>query len=272
MSNSIVVEEPELKNEAPPAPEAPAKQEVPTKAEAPEKPPGKYDGKSLEEVIEMHKNAEAELGRARYEVGHVRKLADDLMGIRKQELEKANSKPEDEPLTVDSLLEDPNESIARIARREAQARAEKLEASLQRLETDMTVQAFEKKHPGFQTTMTTPEFGQYVQSSPYRQRLASRAAEGDVDAADELFLGWEEKAATASPAPSAPSPKPGLEEARRATLTKSGGSSANGAAPSSSGGKVYSRSELLEMRIRNPDRFDEMQAEILAAYREGRVR
>jgi len=36
--------------------------------------PEKYRGKSPEEIIEMHVNAERELGRARNEVGHYRNL------------------------------------------------------------------------------------------------------------------------------------------------------------------------------------------------------
>ena len=51
--------------------------------------PEKYAGKSLEEVIEMHQNAERILGKQGMEVGHQRKLIDSLMSTQQQVTETA---------------------------------------------------------------------------------------------------------------------------------------------------------------------------------------
>jgi hypothetical protein len=56
-------------------------------------------------------------------------------------------------------------------------------------------------------------------------------------------------------------------------LAKSGGSSAAGVVPRNDGKKTYSRAELINMRVNNPDEFDaRFQSEFLPAYVEGRVK
>ena len=232
--------------------------------------PEKYRGKSLHDIIEMHRNAESELGRKNNEIGVVRKLADELIGVRALEQRtRENPPPPTKPLTADRLLENPEDAILDVVKREATSRTEALENRTRDLESELMVERFEKRHPGFQETMATPEFGAFVQGSNYRRKLASAAAAGDFDAADDLF-GLYEEAKTSAPA--APKAEDGVAAARKATLAKSGGSSASGVVPSNDGKKIFSRTELMEMRIKRPDEFDARQEEILAAYREKRVR
>ena len=49
--------------------------------------PEKYAGKTLEDVIEMHQNAEKVLGKQGLEVGHQRKLIESLMASQQQATE-----------------------------------------------------------------------------------------------------------------------------------------------------------------------------------------
>jgi hypothetical protein len=44
--------------------------------------PNKYQGKSLEEVVQMHQEAEKLLGRQSSEVGELRKVVDDYIAIQ----------------------------------------------------------------------------------------------------------------------------------------------------------------------------------------------
>ena len=132
------------------------------------------------------------------------------------------------------------------------------------------IEDFEKRHPGFRQTMESQEFGAWIQGSQTRQHLGLRAAKGDFGAADELFSLYEEYGTIRQSAPQAPAPaKP---DARKATLSRSGGSSAGGVIPNASGAPKFTRQELLEMRINRPEEFDSRQDEILQAYREKRVR
>ena len=266
MAESIIVD-PELEGKAPAA--APATTEEPKQDDIPEK----YRGKSLADIIEMHKNAESELGRKNNEIGLVRKLADELIGVRALELKARDNQQEaPKPLTADRLLDNPEEAITSVVKREAHQRTENLERTVKTLEADLMVERFEKKHPGFTQTMNSPEFGEFVKGSNFRRKLAIAAAEGDFDAADELFSMYEEVAKAPTDQGKQQSQGADVEAARKASLAKSGGSSASGVVPSGNGKKVWSRSELIEMRIKRPEEFDMRQEEILEAYREKRVR
>lgn len=229
--------------------------------------PEKFRGKSMKDLVDAYRNLETELGRKNNEVGMIRKLADELIGVRateRQLVQENREKPQ--PLTTDKLLADPEDAIIGVVRREALSKQEQLESKVQSLEDRLLTEAFEKKHPNFQQTMVSQEFGEWLQKSDYRKRLGYRASQGDYEAADELFGLYEE-------ATSRPQPTPGTKpSARQATLARSGGSSAGGVVPSAEGKKIFTRTELMEMRINRPEEFDARQEEILTAYREKRVR
>ena len=72
--------------------------------------PEKYAGKSLEEVIEMHQNAERILGKQGMEVGHQRKLIDSLMSTQQQVTETTT--PIEEPVPFeDQFYADPANAV-----------------------------------------------------------------------------------------------------------------------------------------------------------------
>lgn len=277
-TTSIVVDPEQIERDEAAAAEA-ALEANKASTEAPETPepseddiPEKFKGKSMKDIVDMYRNAETELGRKNNEIGMIRKLADELIGVRATERQAAQvNQPKPEPLTTDKLLDSPEEAILGVVRREASSKTEDLEAKVQSLETRLMVEDFEKRHPGFQRTMESQEFGGWLQKSPYRQRLGHAAAQGDFGAADELFGLYEEYAAVTAPQTTA-APAKASPSARQATLARSGGSTAGGVVPSSDGKKVFTRAELMKMRIDNPEEFDMRQEEILAAYREKRVK
>lgn len=276
MATSIIVDPEQLAAEEAAAHEAADKAEASGgnsgQTEAEDDLPEKYRGKSLREIVDMHRNAESELGRKNNEIGLVRKLADELIGVRAIERQaQENPAPKPKPLTADTLLNDPDEAILGVVRRESLSRTESLEQKLQSIEGELMVEKFEKKHPGFQETMATQEFGTFVQGSQYRKNLAVKAAQGDFTAADELFGLYEDVKSSRAPTTTQQTDD-GVSAARKASLARGGGSSASGVVPSGDGKKILSRTELMEMRIKRPDEFDARQDEILQAYREKRVR
>lgn len=233
--------------------------------------PEKYRGKALEDIIAMHREAERELGRARNEVGQIRRLADELLGIRRAELERQPqpSPPPRQKLTTDTLFEDPERAITEVVKAEADARTQEVAARTARLEAELALSRFEKKHPDYLNTMQDEAFAAWVQASPYRVRLAQRAVQNDFEAADELFSLFAEVK------PAAPSPNKGVEAARQAGLARSGGAAGgrSGGSAGRSSNKIWSRAELIELRIKDPDKFDSLyKTEIEPAYREGRVK
>ena len=62
------------------------------------KVPEKYQGKSLEEVVQMHQEAEKLLGRQSSEVGELRKVVDDYISTQTQPLapQQQHVEPEDD--------------------------------------------------------------------------------------------------------------------------------------------------------------------------------
>lgn len=276
MSTSLIVDPEQIERDNAKAAEDAAKaNEATTEAEAvaaepsPEDDiPEKFRGKSMKDLVDAYKNLETELGRKNNEVGMIRKLADELIGVRAIERQTAQeNQPKPTPLTADKLLSDPEDAILGVVREKALGQQEELASKVASLEERLLTDAFEKKHPGFQQTMVSQEFGSWLQKSDYRRRLGYRASQGDFEAADELFGLYEEYSAAKPAAPEKTAPS-----ARQSTLARSGGSSAGGVIPSADGKKTFTRAELMDMRINRPEEFDQRQDEILAAYREKRVR
>ena len=232
--------------------------------------PEKYRGKSLKDIIEMHRNAESALGRAHNEVGQVRKLADELLGVHRLQVNKPASEtaPAREKITPDLILADPERAVVTAAKEVADERVSASEDRLTRMEIELATARFEQKHPTFRATMEDQGFREWVQKSPYRQRLAYASTQGDFAAADELFSLYGEVRSSASEE-SAPSQG---EQARKATLARPGGSTAARVVNTQTGKPIFSREKLLEMRINNPDEFERLQPQILEAYAEKRVR
>lgn len=276
MSANLIVDPEQIEREqakaaedAAKAAEATTEQGDPAVEPSEDELPEKFRGKSMKDLVDAYRNLETELGRKNNEVGMIRKLADELIGVRATERQMAQeNQPKPQPLTTDTLLANPEDAIIGVVRREALSKQEELESKVQTLEERLLTEAFEKKHPGFQQTMVSQEFGTWLQKSEYRKRLGYRAAQGDFEAADELF-GLYEEAKAAAPATTTTESRP---SARQATLARSGGSAAGGVVPSAEGKKIFTRTELMEMRINRPEEFDQRQEEILAAYREKRVR
>jgi hypothetical protein len=242
--------------------EQPQEEEI-VQEQAPEEEvvPPKYKGKSLDEIIKMHQEAEKLIGRQAQEVGEVRKLADELI---KRQLEpkqvEASATKEDE---ID-FFEDPKKAVSKAVETHPAIQEAKQQALL--LKQQQTFTRLQQEFPDFQQTVNDPAFAEWVKASPVRMRLYAAAdADFDFDSAAELLNTWNYVK------PKAPAPAPEIKAAQKAAVkaaTVDVGSSA--AAPTSS--KVYRRADLIRLQLENPDRYYSLQDEILAAYAEGRVK
>lgn len=232
--------------------------------------PDKYKGKSLTEIVEMHRNAESELGRARNEIGQVRRLADELLGINRAQAPRTEveNPPPRKKLTSDRLLDDPEQAVVEVVRSEAEQRERAQAERMARLEAELLLTKFERKHPNFQSTIADPKFAEWVQKSSLRGSLAQRAYQGDYTAADELLTLFNE---AQPPVESKKDPDP-ADQARKAGLVRPGSSAAAGNTNPNAGKQIWSRAKLMEMRLNNPEEFERLQPEILKAYAEKRVR
>ena len=223
--------------------------------------PTKYRGKSLDEIIKMHQEAEKLIGRQAQEVGEVRKLADEL--IKRQLEPKQVEVPATKEDEID-FFEDPKKAVSKAVETHPAIQEAKQQALL--LKQQQTLTKLQQEFPDFQQTVADPAFAEWVKASPVRMRLYAAAdADFDFDSAAELLTSWSYMK------PKAQAPAPEVKAAQKAAVkaaTVDVGSSA--AAPTSS--KVYRRADLIRLQLEDPDRYYALQDEILAAYAEGRVK
>jgi len=222
---------------------------------------------SLDKMANGYKSLESAYGRMANDLGTQRKLTDRLLSLDKE----AAPKKEEKALPVvdvKGLVDKPNETLdSYMTAREERLRQE-YNQQLQQLQLAHLEQEFAKKHPNYQEIASSPEFSQWVTSSPLRARVAQLASSGDYSAADELLTEFEVQRKAVPPKEEVEQ-KQRLEAARQASTT-----SAAQAPSSSPKGKIYRRADLIKMKLERPDQYSDpaYQEEIMRAYAEGRVK
>ena len=221
--------------------------------------PDKYKGKAFEDIVKMHQEAEKMIGRQAQEVHEVRSLADQLL---KRQLETDKAQPIESAPEVD-FFENPQDSIKRaIENNPAVLEAKQANLELKRMKT---AQQLASKHPDFGTIANDTGFQEWVKASPIRLGLYAKAdSEFDFGSADELLSTYKE-----------------LKQVRNNNVQETGKkqqAQALKAAGVDTGGsgevarKVYRRADLIRLKMTDPDRYEQLQPEIMAAYQQGRVK
>ena len=226
--------------------------------------PEKYKGKNLEDIVRMHQEAEKLIGRQAQEVGEVRRLADDLI---KQSIAQKNQQAqpqavENPPQEID-FFEDPQSHVNRAVANHPDVIAAK-QAS-QQLKQIQTQAMLNKKHPDFAEIVRDGEFIEWVKASPMRLNIYAMAdANYDFGAADELLSTFKQIRTSKTQQTT------DAGNAVRKQNLKAAGVDVGGTGESSK--KVYRRADLIRLRMQDPDRYEALQPEIMAAYSEGRVK
>ena len=221
--------------------------------------PDKYRGKSLEDIVTMHQEAEKLIGRQAQEVGEVRRLADELL---KQQLSSKTVQPPVVENEVD-FFEDPQSAIRKAVTNHPDVLAAK-QAS-QQLRQIQTQAMLNKKHPDFADVVRDGEFIEWVKASPMRLNIYAMAdANYDFNAADELITTFKQirtsKTQQTTDAGNA---------VRKQNLSAA---SVDVGGTGESSKKVYRRADLIRLRMTDPNRYEALEPEIRAAYNEGRVK
>ncbi len=220
--------------------------------------PEKYRGKNLADIVKMHQEAEKLIGKQAQEVGEVRKLADELI---KQNLGKNQPVVEEAP-EVD-FFEDPRKAVAATVDKHPDIIAAK-QATME-FKKMQVQQKLNQEHPDYIQVAQDPEFAAWVKSSPVRLNLWAKAdAEFDYDSANELLSTYKElrnvrqKQVDKS------------NEKVRQTSLKAAAVDAGGSGESSK--RIYRRADLIRLKMNDPARYEALDAEIMQAYAEGRVK
>lgn len=220
--------------------------------------PEKYQGKSVDDIIRMHQEAEKLIGKQAQEVGEVRKLADDLI---KQNLQ-TNHKPIVEEPEVD-FFEDPQKAIQNTVNRHPDVLAAK--QATQEFKRMNIQQKLAATHPDFQQVVQDSGFTEWVKASPVRLGLYAKAdGEYDFDSANELLSTYKQLKQVQTKQVAA------VDNTARQQSLKAASVDSGGTGESSK--KIYRRADLIQLRMRDPDRYEALQPEIMAAYAEGRIK
>jgi hypothetical protein len=230
-------------------------QKIEQKAELPEK----YRDKSLDEIVKMHQEAEKLIGKQAQEVGEVRKLADELI---KQNLGSRQQQTRQEEPEVD-FFENPQKAIQRTVDNHPDIQAAR-HATLEMKKAQIQ-QRLAQEHPDFGDIAKDQDFANWVKSSPVRIKLFEQADAGyDYDSANELLSTYKQLRTVKSKQVSDEG------EVTRKQNLKAVGVDVGGSGESSK--KVYRRADLIQLQLRDPDRYAALSDEIMQAYVEKRVR
>lgn len=236
--------------------------------------PAKFRGKSAAEIAQIYLDLERRHGQVVNDLGVQRKLTDRLLDLdRNDKARQAQSETASRPVATElsstELLTDPAGAIRKVLQEETQQLVTPTLQRMQKLEMQLAEERFLAKHKNCREISATPEFKEWISSSPVRQRTADQAAGGDITAADALFTDYEQHLqATAA---SAQTTGDDVVEARKVGLETAGNA---GTASSGKAGQIYKRADLIRLRVERPDVYRDptFQEEILKAYAEGRVR
>ena len=241
--------------------------------------PDKYKGKSVEDLIKMHQNAEHLISRQGTEVAQVRRMADAILDLKKPTTGETTTVARHEPVTVQALLNNPEKALrSAVDSSDLAKRATNAEARVDALEVTLAEQAFVGKHGDFATEMNDPSFKEWLNKSPVRIALVNAAAAKNFKAANDLFDLWDEHKELTGAAGTAGEAETIVPDAGKAKTVPSGVKSA----PAQIRGKpIYSRLKVMDLkakalrgdqaaiaRLKDPV----FEANLNKAYADGRVR
>ena len=226
--------------------------------------PDKYKGKSVEDIVKMHQEAEKLIGRQAQEVSEVRKLADEL--LKRQLTTSAAPEIEQNAPEVD-FFENPQVAVKKAIENDpAVQEAKQMAIELKRMKTAQQLAA---KHPDFGQIAQDAGFQDWVKGSKVRLSLYAKAdAEFDYEAADELLSTYKELRQVKTSKESAAVQEAGKQQ--KAQAMKAAAVDIGGSGEMTK--KVYRRADLIRLKMTDPNRYEALQPEIMAAYAEGRVK
>lgn len=233
--------------------------------------PDKYKGKTVEDLVQMHQNAERLISRQGAETGQLRRMADEILQLKKPTTETRQAART--PVTVETLLNDPEKALqSAVSASDVAQRATAAEARVERLESSIAETTFVSRHKDFAKDLNDPAFIDWVNKSPVRVALGAAAAEKKFEAATNLWDLWEEHKELTATSDDAETPK---------VKAKSVPNGVKSAPATIKGKPIYSRAKLMELRMKaaDPDSPEHaryydptFQANMHTAYAEDRVK
>jgi hypothetical protein len=240
--------------------------ETPQEEEQPQEPevPEKYQGKSVEELVQMHQELEKFSGKQSTEVGELRKVVDDYIQtqLSTQQAPQQQQQQDDDD-DVDFFV-DPKTAVSRAI--DNHPKIKEAQAYTQQYKQQATLAQLKSSHPEMEQILQDPKFAEWIKGSKVRTQLFVQADQQyDYDAANELFSLWKERNQVIQKTAQAE------KAARKSSVKTASTGNARGTAEGSRR-KVYRRADIIKLMKTDPERYQSMSDELLKAYAEGRVR
>jgi hypothetical protein len=221
--------------------------------------PEKYQNKSIEELVQMHQEAEKLVGKQSSEVGELRKVVDEYIHQQTQLTQQTN-----EPVEEIDFFSEPNRAVSNAIENHPSVREAKQVAQEYRKTTALS--QLQSKHPEMNTILQDEKFLEWIKGSNVRTRLLQQADQQfDVEAADELFSTWKERQQMIGTTADA-------EKSQRKQQVKAASTGSSSGSGEKASRKIYRRADIINLMRTDPARYQALSDEILKAYAEGRVK
>lgn len=233
----------------------------PVEQETQSEVPDKYKGKSAEDLVRMHQEAEKLLGRQSSEVGELRQVVDSYI-----QTQLSNQQAPQQQETVDEVdfFSDPEEAVKRAIDNHPKIReAENISKQYQKT---TALSQLQQDHPDMQNILTDDKFAEWIKGSKIRTQLYVQAdKQYDYEAAHELFTLWKERKQVVQQTANA-------EKKGRKQAVKNASTGAATGSSETKTRKIYRRADIIKLMRTDPERYQSLSDEIMKAYQEGRVR
>jgi hypothetical protein len=262
MAKLIDLEEPqERQEEQQPTEDAFAEEPQQEETQEEQELPDKYRGKSVEELVRMHQEAEKLLGRQSSEVGELRQVVDSYI---QTQLKQQNAPQQEETVDDVDFFTDPEAAVQRAINNHPKIReAEQVSAQYKKTTAMTQLQA---NHPDMTEIIQDPKFAEWIKASKVRTRLFAEADQNyDYEAADELFSLWKERKAIVSKTAN-------LEKQERKQTVRSASTGGARGSTEKAPRKIYRRQDIINLMKNDPERYLALADEITKAYAENRVK
>ena len=223
-------------------------------------PVSKYSDKSHEEMVAILEERERHIGQQSNELGNMRQTFEAMARTQ-----SVPAQPEPELVEEVDFFVDPQKAVdSRINNHPALQQAQEM---AQKLAYAQGLATLQQRHSDLKEVVGSDEFGQWIKSSPSRLRRYQYADQsGDIDEADDLIATWKQLNKTVATA------KAAEKTAQKKAVRAASVSGPRGNADAASSKRVYRRADIRQLMQTNPQRYEDLQPEIMAAYAEGRVR
>jgi len=238
----------------------PAEEPQASEPEPVEDNPDRFSGKSHEELLQMVREQDRTIGQQGNELGNLRQTFESMA-----KAQSVPAEPEPEPVEEADFFVDPQKAVdSRISNHPALKQAQDM---AQKLAYAQGLATLQQRHPDLNEVMANEEFGNWIKSNPARLRRYQYADQsGDVDEADDLISTWKQLNKTVATA------KAAEKTAQKKAVRAASVSGPRGNADAASSKRVYRRADIRQLMRSDPNRYEDLQDEIMRAYAEGRVR